>query len=186
MDQIQHLFIEIFQDSISEKSSLTQAFSLHTWTLWSPGPGVSFLLFLRGGFYLPPYNFCSVPFVGLYYPTSLCYLLHARGHSQQTPVMYYSDSEVSYFYDFAGLDDLWDKVPDLRSLDMKMIGVLWIPELEARKDLNWRDAIQTKDKGREAAVEECTIRVHSHLPSHLFSSCKLATYLIDLGWFKST
>lgn len=116
-------FIEIFQGSISERSSLALAFSLQTWTLQPPEPGVSFLLFLGCVYHLPPSNSNSAALVGLYCPTSLCYLLYASDHSQQSPLLYYSDSEVSYLYDFPELDALWDQVPDLRSV--KMVGVLW-------------------------------------------------------------
>ena len=85
---------------------------------------------------MPPYLFCSVPLVGLYCLTSICYSLYASGHSQQMPLLNYSDSEAAYLYDFAGLDAMWDKVPDLRSLDTKTIDVLRIPKLERRTDLN--------------------------------------------------
>lgn len=94
---------------------------------------------------MPPYLFCSVPLVGLSCLTSTFYSLYASGHSQQTPLLNYSDSKVAYLYDFAGLDALWDKVPDLRSLDMKIIGVLQIAKLESRTDLNWMEAVQTED-----------------------------------------
>lgn len=49
-------------------------------------------------------------------------------------------------YDFPGLGTLWDKVPDLRSSDTKMVSVLYIPKLESRTDLNWMEAVQTKDR----------------------------------------
>lgn len=84
--------------------------------------------------------------VGLYCLTSLCNSLYASGHSQRMPLLNYSDSKAAYLYDFAGLDALWDKVPDLRILDVKLIGVLRIPKLESRTNLNWTDAAQTKDE----------------------------------------
>lgn len=73
------------------------------------------------------------------------------------PLLYYTDSEDAYSYDFATLAALWDKVADLRSLDMKMIGVLWIPELQSGTDLNWVDAVQTKDEaeGRSRGGRLC-------------------------------
>lgn len=64
------------------------------------------------------------------------------------PLLYYTGSEDAYLYDSATLAALWEKVADLRSLDMKMIGVLWIPELQSRTDLNWMDAVQTKDEAK--------------------------------------
>lgn len=86
---------QMSQGSISEKCSLSLAFWLQNWTLQPPGPGVSLLLFLGGRFHLPPYLFCSVPLVGLCCLTSICYSLHASSHSQQTPLLNYSDSEVA-------------------------------------------------------------------------------------------
>ena len=97
---------------------------------------------------MPPYLFCSVPLVGLYCLTSVCYSLYASGHSQQAPLLSYSDSEIIYLYNFAGFDDLWDRVLDLRSLNMKMIGVLRIPKLESRTDLNWMDVVQPNDDAK--------------------------------------